>query len=137
MNWKVPQYYSIFTLSNWRCMVFIPVTLRSNREVLADLSRFSLNYGLSTGLSNYFVMDFQLDCHKKNYFFNVTGSSKVFSKSHYKMSFLIVVFILRFIIKLRFPESSCLQIFQCRYWPTLSWRFLYSFGVNIEQPDTR
>ena len=29
------------------------------------------------------------------------------------------------------------QIFQCRYWPTLSCRFLYSFGARTGHPDTR
>ena len=28
-----------------------------------------------------------------------------------------------------------LQIFQCRYWPTLSCRFLYSFGARTGHPE--
>ena len=36
-----------------------------NYVITTGLSHFSLNYGFSTGLSNYFVMDFQPDCHKK------------------------------------------------------------------------
>ena len=36
-----------------------------NYVTTTGLSHFSLNYGFSIGLSNYFVTDFQLDCHKK------------------------------------------------------------------------
>ena len=36
-----------------------------NYDITTGLSHFSLNYGFSTGFSDYFVMDFQLDCHKK------------------------------------------------------------------------
>lgn len=35
------------------------------------------------------------------------------------------------------PSTTRWQIFQCRYWLTLSWLFLYSLSISIQYPDIR